>query len=67
MARYVVTGDVTVPGAGYGQPPRRLRKGEVVDLSAAEVTTVGAGNLRTATTTTMHDQLGESAGISNGN
>jgi hypothetical protein len=63
VASYVVVTTTTVPGTGYGQPDRRLRKGQVVVLSAAEVSTIGAGNLRA---TTAHDQLGESAGCSNG-
>lgn len=67
MTRYVVTVPVTVPGSGYGQPDRKAGKGQVVDLSPAEVTALGAGNLRAVTTTSMHDQLGESAGVSNGN
>jgi len=63
MPSYVVVTTTTVPGTGYGQPDRRLRKGQVVALSAAEVAVVGSSNLRAVT---MHDQLGESAGISNG-
>ena len=66
MTRYVVVAPVTVAGSGYLAPPRPLVKGQVVDLSAAEVTAIGAGNLRAATTTTLHDQLGEAAGVSNG-
>ena len=67
MTRYVVVAPVTVAGSGYTAPPRPVAKGQVLDLSAAEVTAIGAGNLRAVTTTTMHDQLGESAGCSNGN
>jgi hypothetical protein len=67
VSRYVITAPVTVPGNGPGQPPRTVTKSQVVDLSPAEVTALGAGNLRAVTTSTMHDQLGESAGISNGN
>lgn len=55
MARFVLTMAVTVP-AGGGLPARVLHKGDVVELSASEVTTIGAGNLRSPTT---HDQLGE--------
>ncbi len=66
MTRYVVEIPVTVTGSGYAAPPRPLTKGQVVDLSAAEVTAIGAGNLRAVTATTMHDQLGEAAGVSNG-
>jgi hypothetical protein len=63
MTRYVVTTPVTVAGSGYGQPARVLAKGQVLDLSAAEVTAISSGNLRAVT---ARDQLGESAGISNG-
>jgi hypothetical protein len=66
MARYVLTKPVVIAATDYQHPARVLPAGAVVELSAAEVTTVGAGNLRTVTTTTMHDQLGESAGVSNG-
>jgi hypothetical protein len=63
VARYVVTTTTTVAGTGYGQPNRTVRRGQVVELSAAEVTAVGSGNLRAVT---FHDQLGESAACSNG-
>ena len=66
MARYVVVTPVTVAGSGYAQPARPLAKGQVLELSAAEVTAIGAGNLRAVSTTTMHDVLGEAAGVSNG-
>lgn len=65
----MVTTPVTVPAAGYAQPARVLRKGDVVELSASEVTTIGAGNLRAVTlmaATARHDQLGEAVGVSNG-
>lgn len=67
MARYVVTAPVTVPASGYTAPARPVAKGQVVELSPAEVTALGAGNLRAVTASTMHDQLGEGSGISNGN
>ena len=66
MARYVVIATTTVAASGYAQPARTVTKGQVLELSAAEVTAIGAGNLRAVTTTTLHDQLGESAGVSNG-
>ena len=50
MARYVVTTPVVIPFACYGSPGRMLRKGDVVELNAAEVTAIGAGNLRTLAT-----------------
>lgn len=64
MSRYVVVSETTVAGSGYGQPPRTIKQRQVLDLSAAEVAAIGAGNLR-AVTTTMHDQLGETFGVSN--
>jgi hypothetical protein len=66
MARYVVVTTATVAGSGYTQPARTVTKTQVLELSAAEVTAIGAGNLRAVSSSTMHDQLGESAGISNG-
>jgi hypothetical protein len=65
MARYVVVTPVTIAGSGYAQPARPLLKGQVVELSAAEVTAAGAGNLRAVSTTTLHDALGEASGVSN--
>lgn len=66
MTRYIVTTPVTVAGTGYAQPARPLRKGDAVELSSSEVTAIGAGNLRAVSSSTMRDQLGESAGVSNG-
>ncbi len=66
MARYVVVVPVTVPAVGYTQPAVVVTKGQVLELTAAQVTVIGAGNLRAVSTTTAHDQLGESAGVSNG-
>jgi hypothetical protein len=48
MARYVIVTPVTVAGSGYAQPPRVLRKGDVVELTATEVTAIGGGNMRSA-------------------
>jgi len=67
VSRYVVTTTAVVPADGHGTPAQTVSKSQVLDLSPAQVTAVGAGNLRAVTTATMHDQLGESAGISNGN
>ena len=66
MARYVVTTPVVIAFLNYLNPGRQHRKGDVVELSAAEVTAIGAGNLRTVSTTTVHDQLGEAVAVSNG-
>jgi hypothetical protein len=65
MARYVMISPVTIAAVSYAQPARVLPKGAVVELSAAEVTAVGAGNLRAVSTATQHDLLGESWGVSN--
>ena len=65
MTRYVVTAPVTVAASGYTQPARTVLKTQVLELSPAEVTAIGAGNLRAVTTmtaTAAHDQLGEAAG-----
>jgi hypothetical protein len=66
VTRYVVVTTTTVAASGYLQPARTAAKGQVLELSASEVTAIGAGNLRAITSSTMHDQLGESAGVSNG-
>lgn len=63
MARYVVTTPVALAFASYLNPGRTLKKGDVVELSAAEVTAIGAGNLRNGST--AHDSAGESFGVSN--
>jgi hypothetical protein len=67
MARFVITTACTVPPSGP-LPVRKLNRGEVVELSAAEQAAVtGAGGaLRAVSAATMHDQLGEAAGVSNG-
>lgn len=66
MARYIVTTAAQIAFLNYTQPGRSHVKGQVVELNAAEVTALGAGNLRAVTTTTSHDQLGEAVGVSNG-
>jgi hypothetical protein len=66
MTRFVLTKPVTLAATDYQHPERRHKAGDVVELSAAEVTAIGGGNLRTVTTLTVHDQLGEAAGVSNG-
>lgn len=66
MARYVVNIPVTLAATDYQHPERKHIKGHVVELSAAEVALIGAGNLRQVTTVTSHDQLGEAVAVSNG-
>ena len=69
MARYVIVTPVTVAGSGYAQPPRVLRKGDVVELAAIEVTAIGAGNMRSVQAVSgaagTRDQLGEAFAASN--
>lgn len=65
MARYVAVTPIAIAASGYTQPERRHKRGDVVELSAAEVTAVGAGNLCAVSTTTMHDTLAEAFGVSN--
>jgi hypothetical protein len=67
MARYIVTNPAVIAFINYTSPGKQVKKGDAVELSAAEVTAIGAGNLRAVTTTTAHDQLGEAVGVSNGN
>ena len=38
----------------------------MIELSAAEVTAIGAGNLRAVSATTTHETSGEALGVSNG-
>ncbi len=66
MPRYVVTVATTVAGSGYGQPPRVIHTREVLELSAAEVTAIGGGNLRAVSTATTRESSGESFAVSNG-
>lgn len=66
MAKFILTTAAQVAFANYFQPGRAHWKGQVVDLSAAEVTALGAGNMRAVSTVTQHDQLGEAVGVSNG-
>jgi len=62
MARQVLTADVVIAATDYQHPERRLKKGQTVELSAAEVTAIGAGNVRV---TAPRDMLGEHVGVSN--
>lgn len=66
MARYVLLGPVTVAFSSYASPGGYWPKGAVVELTSAQVTEIGSPNLRAVSSSTMHDQLGESAGVSNG-
>jgi hypothetical protein len=66
MARYVVTKATLVAGSGYNAPPRLVHAGEVLELSAAEVTAIGGGNMRAVATTTTHETSGEAFAVSNG-
>lgn len=66
MARYVVTVPVTVAGSGYNSPPRVVHKSEVLELTAAEVTAIGGGNLRAVSAATTHETSGEAFAVSNG-
>ena len=58
MSRQVLTADVVIPASGYSQPERRLKRGQVVELSPGEVAAIGAGNLRA---TAGRDELGLAA------
>jgi hypothetical protein len=64
MARYILTKPVTIAFVNYASPARVLQPGQVVELSAAEVTALGAGNMRS---TAYRDQLGLAVGVSNSN
>ena len=62
MSRQILTKAVTIPATDYAHPARVLLPGMVVELSAAEITAIGAGNLRA---TAFRDQLGLAVGVSN--
>jgi hypothetical protein len=62
----VVTTTTTVAGSGYTSPARTVTKGQVLELSTAEVSAIGSGNLRAVSSSTVHDQLGEAFAVSNG-
>jgi hypothetical protein len=62
VARFIATKAVLIAFASYASPGRALKIGDVVELSAAEVTAIGAGNLRSVT---ARDALGEAVGVSN--
>ena len=66
MARYVVTAPVVIAPSGYNAPGRAHKKGDVLELSASEVTAIGAGNLRAVSTVTTHETSGEAFAVSNG-
>lgn len=62
MSRQILTADVTIAATDYNHPARVLKKGQAVELSAAEITAIGAGNLRA---TLPRDLQGEGVGVSN--
>lgn len=65
MARYFVIAPVVIPFVSYASPGKTVKKGDTLELSAAEVAAIGAGNLRAVAASTVHDQLGLSVGVSN--
>jgi hypothetical protein len=62
MSRQVLSADVTIAATDYNHPERKLKKGQAVELSAAEITAIGAGNLRSVA---PRDQQGEGFAVSN--
>jgi hypothetical protein len=66
VARYLVTAPVTVPFASYTSPGGYWWKGACLELTPAQVTEIGAANLRAIDNAHMHDALGEETGVSNG-
>jgi hypothetical protein len=67
MSRVVVTVAATLPASG-GTPAVTIPKGAVLEVTSAQATAISnaGGSTRAVTTSTAHDQLGESAGVSNG-
>jgi hypothetical protein len=68
MTRVVTTTAVTLPSTGIGQPAVTIPKGTVIEVTTAQAAAITAagGTTRAVATATQHDQLGESAGVSNG-
>jgi hypothetical protein len=68
MTRLMITSPVTIPSAGPGQPPTVLKKGDVVEATAAMITAISTagGTTRAVSAATMHDVLGEAVGVVNG-
>jgi hypothetical protein len=72
MARCVITKDVTIGAGTYASPLKLLKKGQVVELSASEQTSVtgAGGTLRSVSALAgsashTHDTLGEAFAVSN--
>jgi hypothetical protein len=61
MTRIVTTSVVVVAGV-------TIPKGATIEVTAAQAAAItsAGGTTRPATTTTVHDQLGEAVGVSNG-
>jgi hypothetical protein len=64
--RYVLTASAASGGSGYASPLLAFSRGQVAALTAAQAAAAGPWNLRPVSSGTMHDQLGESAAVSNG-
>jgi hypothetical protein len=74
MTRVVITTACTLPkipavGSTGGSPAQMLVKGRTAELTAAQLAAVSSagGATRAVSTATVHDQMGEAAGVSNGN
>jgi hypothetical protein len=67
VTRYFVTAPVTVAASSYASPGGFWPKGACLELTSAQVTQVGSGNLRAVDGAHMHDQGGEAVAVSNGN
>lgn len=65
MSRQVITKAVTIPASGYTQPARTLLPGQVVELSASEITAVTTAGGTVRAGSTAHDVAGEAFGVSN--
>lgn len=65
MARYVVTTAAQIAFISYLQPGRVVHKGEVLELSSAEVTALSTAGAALRAGSTGHDVLGESFAVSN--
>lgn len=67
MSRQVITKAVTIAATDYNHPARTLFAGQVVELSAGEITAITTAGGTVRASSTARDQLGESFGVSNSN
>lgn len=65
MARYVVTTTAQIAFISYLLPGRMVTRGQVLELSSAEVTALNTAGANLRAGSTPHDSLGETFAVSN--